>query len=249
MARLICLLLCLAVTLPASGQELPPQLTEPVNDFANVIDPQSARALDTIIRSLQQASGDIVIVATIDTFAPYSDVREYAVKMFENHGRGIGERDNGLLILLAVKDRRVWIEVGYDLEAFITDGFAGQTSRQDMTPEFARGRYGAGLVAGTARIVHRIAEGRDVTLLGVQPPRRQGPGSPGGGGFIVLVLIVFLVAMMGGLRRRSGRSGWYSGVGPCGGGFGGGFGGGGFGGGFRGFGGGGSGGGGGGGSW
>ena len=56
--------------------------------------------------------------------------------MFENRGRGIGERgrDNGLLILLAVKDRQVRVEVGYELEAFITDGFSGETSREEMIP-------------------------------------------------------------------------------------------------------------------
>src|ERR1043166_4848850 len=133
----------------ASAQELPPELTQPVNDFANVIDAQSRQTMEALIRSLQQASGDVVIVATIPTFKPYADIAEYAVKMFENRGRGIGQRgkDNGVLILLAVQDRQVWIEVGYDLEQFITDGFAGETSRQYMAPEFRRGSYGPGLLA------------------------------------------------------------------------------------------------------
>ena len=75
-----------------------------------------------------------MVVATIDTFAPYADIRAYAVRMFENRGRGIGAKgkDNGLLILLAVKDRGVWVEVGYDVEPFITDGFSGEVSRDDM---------------------------------------------------------------------------------------------------------------------
>src|SRR5262249_61760697 len=48
----------------ASGQELPPELTQPVNDFAHVIDAQSAQTMESLIRSLQQASGDVVVVAT-----------------------------------------------------------------------------------------------------------------------------------------------------------------------------------------
>ena len=101
-------------------------------------------------RALQAATGDVVVVATVPTIEPYGDIREYAVKLFENHGRGIGEKgkDNGLLILLAVKERRVWVEVGYGLEQWITDGFAGETSRQVMAPEFRAGRYGAGLRLG-----------------------------------------------------------------------------------------------------
>ena len=99
----------------------------------------------------------------------------YAVKLFENHGRGIGEKgkDNGLLILLALDERQVWIEVGYGLEQWITDGFAGETSRDDMVPEFRAGRYGPGLLAGATRIVGRIAQGRNVTLEGVETPQER----------------------------------------------------------------------------
>ena len=135
--------------------------------------------MDALIRSLQQASGDVVVVATVDTFKPYADIREYAVKMFENRGRGIGQRgkDNGLLVLLAVNDRQVWVEVGYDLEEFITDGFAGETSRQDMAPEFRRGDYGAGLLAGVSRIIDadRGAAERDAAGRPPAPLPREDP--------------------------------------------------------------------------
>jgi uncharacterized protein len=243
----------------ARAQEPPPELTQPVNDFAKVIDAQSAQTIEAFIRSLQQASGDVVIVATVPTFKPYGDIREYAVKMFENHGRGIGERgkDNGLLILLAVNDRQVWVEVGYDLEQFVTDGFAGETSRQYMAPEFRRGNYGPGLLAGVSRIVARIARGRNVTLQGVRPEPDNAPNVGSGGNLILALFVIFiLLNVIGRTRRRrlggwgmGGWSGWNSGVGPFGGGGWGGSGGGGFGGGFGGFGGGRSGGGGGGAGW
>ena len=116
------------VPLVSAAQEVP-QLTEPVNDFAAVIDSSSKSEMEMLIRSLQQASGDVVVVATVDTFQPYADIREYAVKLFQNGGRGIGERgkDNGLLIVLAVKDRQVWVEVGYGLASLtlISDQLLG----------------------------------------------------------------------------------------------------------------------------
>jgi uncharacterized protein len=239
----------------------PPELTAPINDFAHVIDPGSAQTLDTLIRSLQQASGDVVVVATVETFAPYATIEEYAVKMFENHGKGIGQKgkDNGLLVVLAVNDRRLRIEVGYDLEQFVNDAFAGGTYRQYMAPEFRDGNYGQGLVEGVSRLVARIAQGRNVTLEGVRlPQQRQAPGVGSGRMLLFAIFIIFMVinAIAGRSRRRRGHwSRWNSGVGPFGGPFGGGFGGfggggGGFGGGgFGGFGGGRSGGGGGGGGW
>ena len=248
---------CLATA--ALAQPAPPQLTKPVNDFAGVIDQESEAALDALIRSLQQATGDAVVVATIDTFQPYADINEYAVKMFENSGSGIGQRgkDNGLLVLLAVKDRRVKVEVGYDLEQFITDGYAGQVSRQAMAPEFAQGRYGPGLLAGVSQLIGRIAEGRNISLQGVPTVRRERVRNTGFNGSwvpIIFVIILIINAIIGRTRRRRGGrwGGWSSGVGPFGGGFGGGggfSGGGGFGGGFGGFGGGRSGGGGGGAGW
>jgi len=244
----------------AAAQELPPELTQPVNDFANVIDAQSRQTIEALIRSLQQASGDVVIVATVPTFKPYGDINEYAVKMFENRGRGIGQRgkDNGLLILVAVDDKKVRFEVGYELEQFITDGFAGEIIRQYIAPEFRRGNYGPGLLAGVSRTVARIAQGRNTPLQGVRPEPDRTPAVGSGGSVILALFILFMVLnALGRTRRRrrlggwgmGGWSGWNSGVGPFGGGGGWGGGGGGFGGGFGGFGGGRSGGGGASGGW
>ena len=108
-----------------------------------------------------------------DTFKPFADIDEYAVKLFENGGRGIGDKgkDNGLLIVVAVDDRHVRIEVGYDLEQFITDGFAGETIRDVITPQFRNSNYGGGLLAGATTIINRIAERRGVTLQDVPPAR------------------------------------------------------------------------------
>jgi uncharacterized protein len=243
-----------------AADPLPPELTEPVNDFAHVVDPASAAEMDREIRALKAASGDVVVVASVDTFAPYGDIREYAAKMFENHGRGIGYKgkDNGLLVVLAVKDRRVQVEVGYDLEQFVTDGFAGEVSRTVMAPAFARAEYGRGLQAGVQQLIARIAQARGVSLTGVPQPAAPpgGSGLPISPGLIIFLVVVMISVVRMALRssvgpqRRWGAgpwSGWNSGVGPFGGG--GRFGGGGFGGGFGGFGGGSSGGGGGGASW
>jgi uncharacterized protein len=247
------------------GPDALPELTAPVNDLAHVIDAASAAEIDRMSRALNAATGDTVVVATVQTFQPFGDIREMAVKMFENHGRGIGEKgkDNGLLVLLAMTERRVTIEVGYGLEQWITDGYAGETIRQVMNPEFRGGRYGAGLRAGVQRLVGRIAQARNVSLEGVPPPPAPRAPAQTPTPFWVIFLIflaILVISRIGGGPGRRRRfwgggpwSGWSSGVGPFGGGWsGGGFGGGGgggFGGGFGGFGGGRSGGGGASGSW
>ena len=260
MRRLALVVLCVVASAwPANAQTPLPALTAPVNDFAKVIDAASAAELDRIIRVLQTTTGDVVVVATIDTFAPYATIEEYALKLFERAGIGTRKADSGALVLLAVKDRRVRIEVGYGLEEFITDGFAGETIRTEMLPAFRESAYGRGLVAGTTRVIQRIARGRGVTLDNVAAPAAARPQrQPEGGlpfGAILMALLIFaLMSKYGGMGggitpygRRGGRStwsGWHGGLGGFGGGFGGGGGGG-----FGGFGGGRSGGGGASGGW
>lgn len=268
---LLLLALPLAGAVSQTGQTSDiPELTAPVNDFAGVIDAASRATLERMIRSLQSATGDVVVVATVKSVAPYADIDEYAVKMFENRGRGIGEKgkDNGVLVVLSTGDRRVRVEVGYGLEGAITDGFAGETSRNYMLPHFREGRYGEGLTAGVARLIGRIGQERNVTLTDLpasERPARESQDADGTGiPLIVWVLLAVVVIQVisslagggGGRGRRSRHwtsgswSGWSGGVGPFGGQYGGwGGGGGGFSGGGGGFGGGRSGGGGGGAGW
>jgi uncharacterized protein len=255
------LLFLVLLALPARAQNLP-ELTAPVNDFAHVVDAQSAAGIERLSRSLKSASGDVVVVATVPTIEPYGDIQEYATKLFENGGRGIGEKgkNNGVLILLALKERKVRIQPGYGLEEWITDRFAGETSRQYMVPEFRTGAYGTGLLVGTARVVGRIAKGKNLKLDVQVPQDEEEPeGRPASFPLwlpIAIFIAILVISRIGGgpgagllLWGLGPWSRWSSGVGPFGGGRGGGFGGGGFGGGFGGFGGGSSGGGGGGAGW
>lgn len=256
-------LVLMLLTAAAAAQPALPDLTQPVNDTAGVIDADSAARIDRLSRDLQAATGDVIVVATRQQVAPFMDVRELGVKWYANNGRGIGDRDTdaGVLVLLAVDDREVWIEVGYGLEGAITDGFAGSTSRNVMVPFFREGRYGEGLYAGVVEIARRVAAERNVTLENLPAARTQ----PASDGFRIqpwmIVMGIFILMSIinsaggggaSGVRRGRRRSGWGAfGAGMSTGGFGGGgFGGGGFGGGgFGGFGGGGSGGGGGGARW
>lgn len=245
---------------PAAAQTLP-ALGSPVNDFAKVIDAPAAAELDRRIRALQTATGDVVVVATVETIAPMGTIEEYAVRLFEQAGVGARNADNGVLIVLALAERRVRIEVGYGIEPFITDGFAGETIRQQMLPRFREGRYGDGLVDGATRVIQRIAEGRGVVLTELPPA-----SSPEAVGFPIeriifwVIVIVFLINLVARTRRHSGAGrrrrdhtwiGWGGFPAGFGGTFGGGLGGGGRGGfgGFGGFGGGRSGGGGASGGW
>ena len=109
------------------------------------------------------------------------------------------DSDNGLLLLLAVDDREVWAEVGYDLEGIITDGFAGETSRQVMVPFFRQGDYGGGLVAGATRFAaaHRPGAQRHARGVPVREPARRDDGS---GGFPFGLLIFLAIMLINGIQ-------------------------------------------------
>ena len=235
------------------AQPPPPALTGPVNDFANVIDGASARALEEMILSLERASGDAIVVATVDTYKPdYAELKEYAVKMFENRGRGIGQKgkDNGAA---GGRGRQATARCGSrwatSWSSSSPTASPARSAASTWCPLFRQGQYGEGLVAGVSRLVDRIAEGRGVQLSDRPAPRINVRNTGGGGGLLLALFVLFIVLNALGRRgRRRSRywggapwSTWHSGVGPFGGprggGFGG-FGGGGFGGGFGGFGGG-----------
>jgi uncharacterized protein len=189
------LVLTFASSAPAQLTNLP-VLTQPINDFAGIIDADSLRTLNERIAALKAATGDSVVITTVGTTAPWTSVEEYAVKLFEKAGIGDRKLDNGILILVAVKEHGIRVEVGYGLEEFVTDGYAGDTIRQLMVPEFRANRYGPGLVAGTTQLITRITEGRGGTLV-TNPPAPPAETTSLSKTSLILGAIVILVLAAG----------------------------------------------------
>lgn len=129
--------------------EAPPRLIGVVNDFANVLAADERATLESDIVQFGNAHGVILVVATVNSFQPFPSIRAFAAELFKNDGRGLGDaaRHNGLLIVLAVDDRQVWITPGFGLEHTVTDTVAADVAQQ-MTVKFRSGSYGQGLRAG-----------------------------------------------------------------------------------------------------
>ncbi len=221
-----------------------------VNDFANVIPVDDERQLDQIARRILEKTGAAVVVVTMPDLGG-EDYNVYANRLYESWGIGREKEDKGVLILVAVKERKMRIEVGYGLEGAIPDGLAGQIRDQQMVPYFKQNRFAEGLLAGTVAIAQAIAPDLDASISDRRGGRtgessREGSGYSGLLSLLVFISLFFLLARRGRRGRGGGilplllfmsmgRRGYY-GRGYGGGGFGGSFGG--FGGGFGGFGGG-----------
>jgi uncharacterized protein len=238
-----------------------------VTDLAGVISPETKTRLEALCTELQQKTEAQIAVVTVNSLEGQS-VEEFAVDVYKHLGVGPKGTDRGVLLLVAPKDRKYRVEVGYGLEPVINDARAGDVGRA-MVPLLRQNNYSGAIEAATWQLAQYIATDRGVTLSG-QPPRRQIKSSPDDGGkfpfgmiiFALILLFILVGSRRGGSQGRRmgprGGSGWW--IGPMIGGgsgrgnwSGGGFGGGGDGfsggGGFGGFGGGSSGGGGASGSW
>jgi uncharacterized protein len=220
-------LAALLAALPALGLARDvPRLTGPVVDEAGALSGPEARRLDALARAARDLDGrrgvqlQYLLVPTLDGEA----IDDFSIRVAEAWKLGDATRDDGVLLVVAVGDRKVRIEVGNGVEGKLTDAQSGRIIRDVLAPAFRAGRYGDGLYEGGVQVL--AALGSLPRGLTARPARE---GGRFGGIFMAGIVIVFLLLrFVFGIGRRSGF--WGGGWG--GGGFGGGgFGGGGFGGG------------------
>src|SRR5574337_1667407 len=261
------LVLCLFSGSASAGISIPTPVGW-VSDYAGLLDASTKNRLEQLLKEVNQEAGVEIAVVTIPTLGGQS-VEEAAVELFAAWGIGKKGKDEGVLLLVAPKERKIRIEVGYGLEGTIPDGLAGEIIRDTITPRFREGRFAEGVEAGITRIIETIARHKQIQIPSSQSPypqatataqdsRRWRLSSQATPVLLFLLLLIGLIAIsMAGERSFRDRRGprrfrnpfiWFP-VGPySGGSSGGGFGGADFGG-FGGFGGGSSGGGGASGSW
>ena len=214
--------------LPSGAFDIPAKPAARVNDYALVLDDASKAAIEGKLAEFERESSNQVVVAIIPSLDGQA-IEDLAVRVVETWGLGQKDRNNGVLLLVAMSDRRARIEVGYGLEDRLTDALSRRILEDRLFPAFRKGDPAAGVLATCDGI---IAATRGAY---VSPPRKR-KATPLISVLLPLtILIVFILiglqrgsGMTGGGRRRTYRSGpiWWGG----GGGFGGGGGGGGFGG-------------------
>jgi uncharacterized protein len=218
-----------------------PGYTGYVNDYANILSGETKDKITALAGEIEAKTTSQLAVLTIDTIAPL-DIETYAVKLFEKWGIGQKGKNNGVLVLIAVKDRQARIEVGYGLEGAIPDALAKNIIEKSMIPFFKNGDYNAGILQSIAVISKLIAGEYNVEISESDSIKIEAPSKKFSiFDFLFLALVIIMVVrrsfflfipMPGSRGRRD--SYWYGTGGASGssGGFSGGFGG--FGGGFSG---------------
>jgi uncharacterized protein len=178
-----------------------------VSDFGGVIDSESKQRLEAYCSAVEQSTGAQIALVTIPSLEnePIDDV---ANTIFRAWGVGKKGQDNGILLLLALRDRRSRLEIGYGLEPILPDGLDGRILRQ-MRPALRQQGYGEALIAAADTLGSTIAAAKHVTLT-TQLERRIRPAPTDSIPWPVLFggLVLLLVLMRrGGPRGYSGGGG------------------------------------------
>jgi len=208
-----------------------PKPTGLVNDFAGLIPQGDRQRMEILTKEVLQKTGTSLVVVTMETIGD-ADVPTYVNQLYQTWGIGKKGEDKGVLIFLALKERRIRIETGYGVEGILPDGRVGEILDTYVVPFLKEGQYGKGLYNALAAVSDVIAKDANVELTGelkvYRPPRRRVRRI----GLFPLFIIIFILFSF--LRRgrrgilpllilssMGGRGGFGGGFGGFGGGFGG----------------------------
>lgn len=154
-----------------------PQPRGYINDFANLIGAEAESKLSELLSALEEKTTAEMAVVILESIAPY-DIELYAVKLFEEWGIGKRGKDNGVLLLVALKERKIRIEVGYGLEGALPDALCKQIIEREIVPYFKKGEYEKGILLGVSTIVGLVGKEYGVEIKGVKRTLPRAEGAP-----------------------------------------------------------------------
>lgn len=244
---LLLVLICGSLPSLLMAQDIPARPNPPrlVNDFAGVMSADEVARLEKKLTAYDDSTSNQIAIVTIPSLNDYP-IEEYSLKLFRDWGIGNKKTNNGILIIAAINDRKIRIEVGYGLEGAIPDITANQIIRNDIGPNFRKGDYFTGFDAASNSVI-KAAAGEYKAPADYRKKDNKGRGLLGMLIFFVIIIIIIANSRRGGggggggfMSRRGYRSvgptifwpggGWSGGGGGWSGGGGGWSGGGGFGG-------------------
>ncbi|RYU89503.1 TPM domain-containing protein [Mucilaginibacter terrigena] len=192
----LCLVLCLA---PAFAQTLPDKPTaSPVSDFTGTLSGDQKQQLDTKLKAFEDSTSIQIAVVIVPTVGDY-EISDYALKLGRKWGVGTKDKNNGVMVLVALNDRKMTIQTGYGTEGALPDIITQQIIQNDMKPRFREGDYYGGLDAAVTNII-KYTKGE------YKAEKKNSVSKKDGGsiGFIIIIVIFILIIVF---RKRGGGGG------------------------------------------
>jgi uncharacterized protein len=195
----VCLLLLAAAA--AFALEIPPAPSKYVTDQAASLSEPDAHSLNEKLAAFEQRSGAqfiIYIFPTLDDEA----LEDFTIRCAEKWKVGQKKYDNGLILFVFMKERKIRIEVGYGLESTVTDAFSSRVIRDYIAPRFRVGDYAGGLNAAADALIAQI-EHKEAPVPPVTRPRTDVGAAGCGGSVFALIFVIFVIIFIASLFTRS----------------------------------------------
>jgi len=189
---------------PAYAQTFP-KLTGRVVDQAGLLTPAQVVDLRSKSEALEQRTGRQFVVATVKSLEGRT-IEDYGYRLGREWGIGNEQKDDGVILLVAPKERKVRIETGYGARVFLTDAVSSVIIRESILPRFKAGDMGGGIVAGSDQIISMMelpaaeAAKRAQEIGSVEAHRQEGRVNP----FPVLFIVIIFFVIIGSIARRAG---------------------------------------------
>lgn len=178
------------LSLRALAQEVAiPELTRRVTDQVGTLSPSEQDILEQKLKAYEEARGSQVAVVIIPTTGDET-IEQYAIRLAEAWGIGRGGVDDGVILLFAMTDRKMRIEVGYGLEGALTDALSKRIITNVITPEFRSGHFYKGIDSGVDVVLSAISGEELPPAVGSQPDSE----SSGNQWYVLIVLAAFILS-------------------------------------------------------
>jgi uncharacterized protein len=209
-AALLCATLC---TSARAAETIPPVPSKHFTDAANVVSRATAQRLDAKLAEFERQTSNQVLVVIYPKMQSDSSIEDYTYRVAEQWRVGGKGRNNGVVLFVFPRDRKMFMQVGYGLEGALPDALAKQIIQREITPRFRNGDYDGGLTAAVDAIIaatkgeYKAAPKKDVSGKGLSLFL-----------FIAVIIILILISAARNSRpttysRRGRRRGGYHGGG------------------------------------
>ncbi|MBI3887662.1 TPM domain-containing protein [Candidatus Microgenomates bacterium] len=196
MKWLIILIISLLVPVKPINASIYPSPTGNISDFAGVLSETQKTSVEKRLADYRAKTGNEIAVAIVKDLGG-DTIENYAVKMFEQWKIGQKGKDNGVLLLVAINDHKVRIEVGYGLEPYLTDAKSGDIIRNVITPKFKQNNYYGGVLDGVTAIENVLAGNDQPIAVTASKKFEFLLGSLGFLGWFIFPIIIYFCAFLG----------------------------------------------------
>jgi uncharacterized protein len=177
---------------------LPPKPPHYFNDYAQLVPPQEANALDQRLEDFERETSNQLVVVIYPRMDSASSVEDYTVRVAQSWGVGQKARNNGAVLFCFMAEHKLFIQVGYGLEGVLPDATCHTIIENELKPRFRAGDFAGGLDAATAAMI--AATKGEYRGTGRTHDENQDSNGSGFIVFGVFVVIVFLVSI---INRRN----------------------------------------------